>query len=229
MQLTGTLPVYLPDSRAVEISSYGLGNTKIGPNVYTFSRIAGARTDDNPMGTCPGATRECESICYAKRIGGIVKTIYHTNSIGPRVPPIPDDCQILRVHISGDFDSVDYIENWVQRMQQRPDVTMWAYTRSWRVPSLLPALEVLRALPNVQLFASMDVSTVEVPPTGWRRAWIEGDSRECEGGSIGDFNNLTFDGTTTYICPEQVGRRQTCQECRYCFSGQTRDVTFLRH
>jgi hypothetical protein len=44
------------------------------------------------------------------------------------------------------------------------------------VPELLPALEELRALPNVQMFASMDPSTEELPPIGWRRAWIMRDA-----------------------------------------------------
>ena len=172
-QLKKGITVFLPDTRGVEISRYGYGNLKLGFGVYTYSRIAGQREEQhggNPLGTCPGSTPECERICYAKRIAGPVADLYRINSLSWDVPPIPEDAKILRIHVSGDFDSVAYINNWIARLKERPDVTVWAYTRSWRVVGLLPALETLRVLPNVQLFASMDSSHTDVPPTGWRRA-----------------------------------------------------------
>lgn len=177
--------VYLPDMRGVEISRYGFGNYKIGFGVFTYSRLAGAPQPFaqramaremglamRPQGTCPGATVECEAICYAKRISGPNVEQYQRNSITDQVPPIPAECKVLRIHISGDFDSVSYIQQWIARLRERPDVTCWAYTRSWRVRDLLPHLVELRALPNMQLFASMDPTCKELPPIGWRRAWI---------------------------------------------------------
>lgn len=161
------LVVYLPDTRDVTVSRYGIGNLKLGFGVFTYSRLAG-----DAQGTCPGSTDECEDICYAKRIRGPVADVYVLNSGTDNVPAIPLECKVLRLHVSGDFDSVEYINNWIAQLRLRPDVTAWAYTRSWRVPRLLLALEQLRALPNMQLFASMDASTQDLPPVGWRRAWI---------------------------------------------------------
>jgi hypothetical protein len=176
------LIVYLPDRRDVEISNrYTKGNNKIGAEVYTYSRVAGReRLIGQPdayggltnLGTCPGSTEECEAICYAKRIKGAVLGVYVTNAETHEVPPIPEDCKILRIHVSGDFDTPEYILNWVKRLWERPDVTCWAYTRSWRCHSLLEFLEQLRSLPNMQLFASIDPTCDELPPIGWRRAWI---------------------------------------------------------
>ena len=238
MKLTAPLIVYLPDTRGVEISPFGRGNLKLGPGVYTYSRVAGnaALQENSYLGTCPGSTPECESICYAKRIKGDVLDIYEWNSRSSDVPELPADARLVRIHVSGDFNHVEYINSWCQRLQERPDVTAWAYTRSWRVPSLLLALERLRAMPNVQLFASMDKSTVELPPAGWRIAWIDGDSRlfEC---SSPEHRVATHNGdplTTRfeslgYICPEQTGRKVNCEECRYCFDGQKHDVIFLNH
>ena len=249
MKLTQPIVVFLPDTRDVEISRYGFGNLKLGMGVFTYSRIAGNPellrahntqsstfwTQKNPGGTCPGSTPECEAICYAKRIGGPVREVYAQNA-SDDVPPIPDACQILRLHVSGDFDTSAYISNWVDRLTERPDVTCWAYTRSWRVPHLVAALEDLRALPNVQLFASMDWSHTDEPPTGWRRAWIDGDQRA---GKFLDVTtqddtgrrrlSTTYDGVSSYVCPEETGHKKNCLECAYCFEGQTNDVTFLRH
>jgi hypothetical protein len=251
------LIVYIPDTRGVTVSRYGAGNMKIGPNVFTYSRLPGSPTNvalgydseldeegrKNLRGTCPGASDECQSICYACRPvaeGGAVMRMWEINSIYPDVPPIPDECKLLRAHISGDFDAVRYIESWIQRLTERPDVTFWAYTRSWRVPELLPALERLRALPNVQLFASMDKSITVLPPKGWRRAWIEGDDRvqpvarnprlqwidTVESQWQADITGVP---ELSFTCPEETGHKPNCEACRYCFDGKRNDVTFLKH
>lgn len=181
MEIKNPLVVYLPDTRGVRQSRFGRGNLKIGPTVYTYSKLPGhpaklalgmdPETDGYSFnhGTCPGATEECQRICYARRVveeKDVVNHMWVTNGIfNDDVPPLPEDARLVRVHVSGDFDTVAYIANWYHRLAERPDVTCWAYTRSWRVPELLAALERLRALPNVQLFASMDKSTPELPPS----------------------------------------------------------------
>lgn len=191
-QITKPLVVYLPDTRGVTVSRYGRGNLKIGAGVYTYSRLPGKpgykalgtseeRTPSEQWnGTCPGASAECLDICYARRPVkemGAVAQMWLMNSIFQDVPDLPEDAVLVRLHVSGDFDTVDYIEKWIAQFTKRSDVTVWAYTKSWRVPELLPALERLRALPNVQLFASMDRTMPDAPPAGWRRAWIDGDER----------------------------------------------------
>lgn len=246
------LVVYPPDTRGVQEPRYGKGNLKIGLDVYTYSRLPGtphARAlgvsldqelrDGLSSGTCPGATAECQAICYAARPAtedGIVYRMWRRNSDTEDVPPIPDDCELLRIHVSGDFTSPSYIHNWFVQLNERPDVTAWAYTRSWRVPELLPHLELLRSnLPNLQLFASMDSSTVELPPAGWRRAWIDGDDRADlhvntrEDGRWKVHNRVAVGNVATYICPEETKRKANCVECQYCITGKRNDVTFLKH
>lgn len=246
------LTVYLPDTRGVTVSRYGRGNLKIGADVFTYSRLPGrpglkalgTSEEQTPSrawsGTCPGASAECLEICYARRPvaeQGVVSQMWLVNSIyGTDVPEIPEDATLLRLHIAGDFDTAEYIQGWVRKLRERPDVTCWAYTRSWRVADLLPHLEDLRALPNVQLFASMDRSVEEVAPEGWRRAWIDGDPRAGKAIDITAHNTVgrqlignAYDGTSTYICPEETKHKENCEACGYCFAGKVNDVTFLRH
>lgn len=254
MSAAHKVTLYLPDQRDVEIGRYGAGNSKVGFGVFTYSKLAGSPSS---FGSCPGATPECEAICYAKRIRGPVRDIYALNtSAGAAVPPIPSMVKELRIHISGDFDSVDYIHAWRLRLQERPDVVAWAYTRSWRVPTLLPHLEDLRkACPNLQLFASMDPSKPdEWPPEGWRRAWIyrkeprpgfpleerltlfrKPTVREHQASRTDDYilgelmTAVTKDQTASLICPEETGLKPNCLECGYCFRGNRLDVTFIEH
>jgi len=212
------LEIMLPDTRGVTISRWMKNNLKLGPNVITYSKLA--------LVTCPGASVWCKGSCYALRITGVVADVYRTNeAAGADVPDLPEDAVLCRPHVSGDFDSVAYIKRWIEIVKSRPDVLFWAYTRSWRVPSLLPALEELRALPNMQLFASMDESITDLPPAGWRIAWIEGDMR------IG-----RIAGHTRIVCPEERKKVENCEKCGYClraFSPNgpmfTRDVVFLKH
>lgn len=204
------LEIRLPDTRGVTISRWGAGNLKIGMNVITYSKLA--------LETCPGASVWCKGSCYAQRIAGVVAEVYKVNSLaGADVPDLPADAKICRPHVSGDFDSVAYIERWVEIVRGRPDVTFWAYTRSWNIPELLPALQKLQALPNMQLFASMDESTQVMPPEGWRIAWIDGDSR--------------IHATDFLICPEERKKVENCEKCGFCFKPPKvlKDVVFLKH
>lgn len=222
--LTSTL-VYLPDQRDVELSPYGLSNAKLGPNVYTYSLPAGK---DH---SCPGSTSLCEEFCYAKRIGGVVGYIHRENlKRGPEgLPEIPLDCELLRIHVSGDFYSEAYVRAWIHRLRARrhevqgngPAVRAFAYTRSWRVPELLESLTQLRDLSNMQLFASVDDETGPAP-AGWRVAHIREDFDELEySHQIGDRNS--------YSCGEATKHFPNCEECEYCFIGHRNDVTFPKH
>jgi hypothetical protein len=267
------LTVYLPDTRGTRISPFGIGNLKIGLGVYTYSRLPGSpdhtalgltkvqlrRDEDLKLaGTCPGATKECQSFCYAARPvaeDDAVYNMWRKNSETEDVPmELPPDCKMLRLHISGDFSSRGYIDGWFALLSQRPDVKTWAYTRSWRVPALLPALDRLRALPNVQLFASVDTEhtnaeiesiTTKYTEAGrepWRIAWIDGDHRgdrynynlsrieNEKPGLLGKYPlRLTMSGAKSLVCPEETGQKANCVECRYCFDGKRNDVTFLKH
>ena len=207
----GRLEVRLPDTRGVTLSRWGCGNTKIGWGVVTYSKVA--------VVACPGSTPFCREICYAQRIGGPVLDVYEVNTAaGANVPDLPEDAELVRLHVSGDFDSVEYIQRWTQIVAARQDVDFWAYTRSWAVTELLPHLEGLRALPNMQLFASVDQDT-GLPPDGWRIAWINGDAR--------------LEGTArkVLVCPEERKKVANCEECGYCFCAPKvlTDVVFLKH
>lgn len=177
------------------------GNTKLG-KLGVINRQAGT--------TCPGASQACELFCYAKkgnflRFGLQKRYGESTLNIPAKLPAA------VRIHASGDFDTVEYIEFWIERVQLSPGTKFWAYTRSWDVPSLLPSLEVLRAQPNVQLFASTD-SSMPTPPENWRVAYVETDTR--------------FTGME---CLEQNGKMPDCKACGYCFRKPKGNVKFLMH
>ena len=189
------LTVHPIEDRRSLVSPWGKGNSKIGPGIYTYSKLPGRQS-----GTCPGSSAECEMICYAKRVimNKPVWELWERNTVrGENLPDLPNDAKIVRFHISGDFDTWQYTRAWVMMCEDIPDVQFFGYTRSWRVPELLPMLEKLRALPNVELWASLDKSMIDLPPAGWRRAWLEGDPRIVQQGK-----SYLVEGTPAIICPE---------------------------
>jgi hypothetical protein len=181
-------------------------------HVYNFNQPA--------FETCPGHSEWCREHCYADKGFFPLLRIRHreagrrahrTKGLIEEVMALPKNAWV-RPHAAGDFDTAAYILKWKVAAQVRPDVRFWAYTRSWRVRELVPFLEELRALPNFELFASIDPSIHEMPPEGWRVAWIEGDER-----------------ARGLVCPEQTGKMSDCADCGYCVIAPRGDLILLSH
>ncbi len=221
------LTVHMVEDRRMVISPYGRGNAKLGPGVYTYSRL--------PVTTCPGSTTWCRAACYAVRaaldnppLGGL----WSVNSQSDEVPSLPADARLVRWHVSGDFDTEGYILNWIEVVEATPDVTYWGYTRSWAVPSLAAGLIYLRDLPNVQLFASVDSSTSRYVRRSlrlahWRLADVIPD--DVIGATMRHITPRTDDDVGGYVCPEETGHKNNCVDCGYCFAGKRGDVVFVEH
>lgn len=192
----------------------GLGNDKVG-RVWTFSLPS--------FVTCPGASSWCRQHCYAwrfERLRPYCHRAYLRNltlSLDPErfvrhvLDSLPEDAPLVRVHVGGDLYCREYVQSWVTISQARPQTLLWLYTRSWSVTALRPALEQLRALDNVQAFASLDES-MPPPPEGWRLAFIETDPR-----------------ASGLPCRHQHGQVESCLECGYCFRPDGGNVVFKVH
>ena len=194
--------------------SLGEGTTKVG-EVMTFSLPSKT--------TCPGASTWCLRRCYAWRYEQRRPGCRRANEshlalandtqrfaetfigILPRILPC------FRIHVSGDFHTVEYIEAWTLICRAFPQTLFWGYTRSWTVPALREALEHLRAEPNIQLFASVDPD-MDLPPREWRRAYVNTDAR-----AVG------------IACGKQIGEHGSCLACGLCFRRRWGDVVFKVH
>ncbi len=190
------------------------GNQKLGA-VATFSLPSET--------TCPGASEWCARRCYAKRVEkrwvhcvdayafNFLASLRPGAFVDSMLARIPPDLPAFRIHVAGDFYAAFYVEAWRRICRRRPQTRFWAYTRSWTVPAIRDALEALKQLPNVEIFASTDPS-MPLPPAGWRIAFIDGDSRG--------------DGL---LCPEQQDRVNSCAQCGYCFRQTRGNVVFTAH
>ena len=194
--------------------SIGKRNAKIG-RVPSFSLPSFA--------SCPVTTPWCRRWCYARkyeRRRSACQSAYTRNlalALDPArfVPAmleaLPPRLPCMRLHVSGDFFSPAYADAWTLICRSRPQTRFWAYTRAWLAPDIAPALERLRALPNVEIFASVDPD-MPLPPPGWRVAYLAEDAR-AQGAP----------------CREQNGSADSCRACGYCYAQHAGDVVFSRH
>jgi len=187
-----------------------------------------------PHMDCPGETAECAAICYAAKgtslyFGGPYWA--HNSSLVRENPAkILDLVPIIRgpmfrIHVGGDFFSPEYVEAWTKVAILRPDTHFWTYTRSWRIPIILPELIELSSLPNVTVWASCDRGTGE-PPVGFKRAWLALTDTDTPPYPV----DLVFRAVRearmprmegVVVCPVEngikAGKEMNCKKCGICF------------
>lgn len=208
-----------------------------------------------PAGTsCPGKTRFCES-CYAGRAenqagvhdlvdynlallldAGTVDAMaellanmigrYRTHNDRIRLPA---EDWVFRIHWDGDFFSTDYARAWARVIRANPDVTFWAYTRSF-TPAV-NVVPILDRIPNLALYLSIDEQNaaaghhVLAAHPGVLAAFCARDYRRARA-------LIPPNRPSALRCPENAGRmplmadgRGACITCAVCTTGR-RDILF---
>jgi hypothetical protein len=218
-----------------------IGNDKTGKSIWQFSLPA--------VTTCHGLTADCYSACYARK--GHFTTFnpqrrFAMNDAMRMQPDFADRVigqiaagriQTVRVHVSGDFDSPEYIAKWQRIAESRKRTQFFAYTRAWAVDRLAPALEQLAALPNFQLWLSADRSG-KTPPAmpGARIAYMAADDDDIADHKVDMVFRVKRTTRQTRIggimvCPTERESNKgnvKCESCRLCFDKTERIDTFNR-
>jgi hypothetical protein len=212
------------------------GNDKLGSRIFAFNLPA--RT------TCPGMSAACAN-CYATRgrwrfpavreaLEWNLRTARRRHFVEDMVEELRRRrVRLLRLHSSGDLFDEAYTRRWVEILDRSPSVTAYAYTRSWRVGAILPALEQLAALPNMRLWYSADEDTgVPSPvPQGVRVAWLLQRADEPVPAGVDlvfRVHALRKEPTRriglALVCLTEQGRESatTCSTCGVCWRGNTR-------
>ena len=191
---------------------------KLGKQVYAFNLPA--------YDTCPGATATCAAVCYAAKVERIyqnARAAYAANldyvqSSGDWTNDIiaqikRQRIRTVRPHADGDFFAI---------AAACPETTFYAYTRSWRVAELRPALDILRSLPNVRILASVD-SDAPNAPEGWRVARMLTKDETKAAKQTGRTKHAGM------LCPEQTGKVSDCGACKACFGKGRAPINFMLH
>lgn len=141
----------------------GKGNTKTGAS-FTL-----------PEGyTCPGKTKTCAATCYLgfgsfqfpaaknsrnrnyQAVIALLKRNHYALADALIAVIKAAKTGSLRIHDGGDFFSPAYAAAWNNTVRNLPQITFWAYTRSWSVPSINAELVELASASNMKLWISAD-------------------------------------------------------------------------
>lgn len=214
-------------------------NSKLGPLIHSWSIPAGKQW------SCPGESRLCAVRCYAKkgffRMGNVkdchvrnFEYMHNDDFADWMVSAIKGSfSQVVRIHVSGDFKTVEYLRKWRYIISKLPRVTFFAYTRSWRVEELLPELLHLTSYPNMRLWWSMDRETGPAPYIpGIRRAYMaisDVDAKlapaDCDLVFRDDPDTVLKKANGVQVCPEENGVETkygiNCSRCGICWKRAT--------
>ena len=207
-----------------------VGNSKLGQSVLTFSLPAGI--------TCPGQTEVCSKCCYA--MGGhflqrAIQEKYRqqleftkSKEFVPEMRKILASSKIpvLRIHVSGDFYDAAYTHKWTAILASLPDIRAYAYTRSWRISRMMPALLKLASLPNMRLWLSADRDTgmpvgIALPVAYLQLSDDEPVPKGCGLVFRTHRNTVLTRANNAKVCPVESGLpfkiKPTCGSCKFCF------------
>ncbi|AFA38112.1 hypothetical protein Pogu_0085 [Pyrobaculum oguniense TE7] len=115
------------------LSPFTIGNRKLGE--IPFYSLP-------PVATCPGATPFCIRWCYA--VYEIANWRAHVREAASYLLSLRDDFpdivqrflrrlphRTVRLHVSGDFYSVEYLEKWAEVARREPSRVFYTYTKSF--------------------------------------------------------------------------------------------------
>ncbi len=146
---------------------------KINKKIYSFSLPAGktcpfaVQCKSQVIETSEGLRikdgPKCKFRCYAASMEVLYSTVYYSNkhnlmelrkckTIGGMEKlieeSIPNDCQVIRLHVSGDFFNEKYFQAWRNIAKKHPNIIIYGYTKA------IGYLVKYPKLPNFRLTAS---------------------------------------------------------------------------
>ena len=126
----------------------------------------------------------------------------------------------VRLHVLGDFASVEYVEQWAKWFDMFPSLRVWGYTH-WN-----PGTAIGNAILSLrEALGGLDARL------GGRFCIRFSDETEHGGGALSDTHPLAADMAESgkaFICPEQTGQTKDCGTCALCWTS-AKHVIFKTH
>ena len=116
---------------------------------------------------------------------------------------------VIRLHVLGDFYSVEYVKFWADMLNKYPTLSIFGY--SARYHDIIGAhIEQLNVQFADRCVIRFSVNKAYIPIVNFRYAATE-----------------SFDGKA-FICPEQTSKVKSCADCGLCWTTNN-TVKFLSH
>lgn len=195
--------------------------------LLTWNKTLQCWTFNIPAGTtCEGASPWCAKYCYAKkgnwRYENVRKRANEKLTITLNPPAFMERLSfelnkiaengynVVRIHSSGDFYSVDYFRTWLDIAKEHNNITFFCYTKQWRVDGWYEILKEGSRINNFHVLCSYD-ETMKSRPKRWMKIARVSD----------DWNQVN--------CKKQLNKKQSCATCRMCFDSKVRRIVFYPH
>jgi len=120
---------------------------------------------------------------------------------------------VVRLHLLGDFFSVAYVAMWRELLEQHPQLHIFGYTARWQIETD-PIAAALHALVKNQ----------------WDRFAIRFSNAPAgfDAPSTVSVEHPAAAPTDAVVCPEQLGKTESCSTCALCWQTRRR-VAFILH
>ena len=127
-----------------------------------------------------------------------------------------DKLTLVRLHVLGDFWSVEYVEQWGRWLDDHPNLAAWGYTHNWP-DSIIPLERAIgQAIQRVK----------DRHPDRFRIRWS--DRPDLPDSANSEDMAQPVKGESL-ICPEQEGRTGGCGDCVLCWEQPSRNIIFKTH
>lgn len=205
------------------------GNDKLGKGVWNWSMLPGDGDFTVNMGTkanpdwetfhgtcpcnCPGCYAQGGCYCFNSTRASLARKTelaakdldFLKRAILAQIEA--DGIKILRVHVAGDFFSLDYVDMWREIARAKPDVVMWSYTKN------ADAVHAFDDIANFNMVKSV------IPGKGINYGHIDY--------VIACYEYLVSQGKRVYICRCGIDVNQHCSDCHGCSTNDY--VLFVEH
>ena len=202
-------------SDSANVLKPGSNNKKLGFNV-TSKRWAGKKLYSLTLverETCPTSCHHWED-CYGNNMPFAHR--YSTDNLEAKleteiaalIEAKPDGI-VIRLHVLGDFYSVDYVKFWEDMLFKFPKLCLFGYTGRQLDTRIGNAIRIL----NLRFGERCVI----------RHSW----NKDSNGLAELYAAEESFEGDS-FTCPEQTGKVKNCASCGLCWTS-TKTVKFLSH
>jgi hypothetical protein len=119
---------------------------------------------------------------------------------------------VVRLHILGDFYSVEYVELWRKLLERHSALHVYGYTARLNVKDDPIAAALARL----------------VHDAGWNRLAMRFSNAPSEMRSTITVEHPYQVPPDAILCPEQIGKTESCSTCGLCWQSERR-IAFLQH
>lgn len=210
-----------PIAELQSVLGYGSNNRKTG-NIVTKGRFKGYQIRTVTLeerATCPSSCHHWLD-CYGNHMPWAYRADHAddqfllrlADEIAAACAARPKSGVLVRLHILGDFYSVDYVRFWERQLALHDNLAVWGYT------ARDTSEEIGRAL--VTTYQRFEASRrFEIR---WSRSHMVGAM-----GAVG-IEHAENCPPGAFVCPEQTGKTKSCATCGACWST-LKTVAFVAH